>query len=86
MTEQEDEEMHPSQLEQMVKERQAEVRAARGPRQPDSRLPATLVLLAHKGMHRTGVGLVRLGVRLAGPEPLSHGRQSLGAGVLESHS
>ncbi|MGA2838302.1 MAG: hypothetical protein ABSF84_17080 [Acidimicrobiales bacterium] len=78
--------MHPSQLEQLVKDRQTELLAARGSRRPAGRRQGTLVHLAHRGLQKTGIGLVRIGLRLAGPEPLSHGSQALGAGVLESPS
>jgi hypothetical protein len=82
--EDEDEEMNPSQLEQLVKDRQAELLATRGPRRRRGRSQVSPMRVAQTGLEKTGLGLIRLGVRLAGPEPLSGRPQSAGAGMFES--
>jgi len=78
--------MHPSQFEQLVRGHQAELSSMRGPRRDPSRSSAGLTHLTRKGLQKTGLGLIRLGVRLAGPEPLPHGPQSGGFGIRESPS
>ena len=72
--------MHPSQLEQLVKDHQAELRATRGP----GRAPERLMHLTRRGVQKTGVGLVRVGLRLAGPDSLVLASPPRGAGLAKS--
>ena len=78
--------MHPSQFEQLVKGRQAELSSIRGARRHTRRSSGRLTHLIRTGLQKTGLGLIRLGVRLAGTEPLPHGPQSGGIGIRESPS
>ena len=73
--------MHPSQFEQLVRGHQAELSSLRGPGRHARRSSGRLTHLTRKGLGKTGLGLIRLGVRLAGPEPVPHGPQSGGIGI-----
>jgi hypothetical protein len=78
--------MHPSQFEQLVQSHQAELSSIRGRRRDTRRSSGRLTHLTRKGLQKTGLGLIRLGVRLAGPGPLPHGSPSGGIGISESPS
>lgn len=78
--------MHPSLQKQLVEDRQSYLLADRRPRRRSSRTSGALLHLTRRGLEKTGIGLIRVGVRLAGPQPSAHRPQSAGVGVLESPS
>jgi hypothetical protein len=78
--------MNPSQLERLVKDHQAQLLADRGRGRRAGRSPGSLTHLVRRGLEKTGYGLIRVGVRLAGPEPLAHGPRSGGIGDVRSRS
>jgi hypothetical protein len=78
--------MHPSHLKQLVEDRQAYLLADRGPRRRSGRASGALLHLTRRGLEKTGIGLIRVGVRLAGPQPSPHRPPAAGMGALKSPS
>ena len=76
--------MQPSQLEQLAKDRQAYLLADRRHRRLTGHGSGRLVHLTRRSLQKTGLGLIRVGVRLAGPELSPNRPQSGGVGALES--
>ncbi len=78
--------MHPSQLEQLVRDHQADLLSARGPKRRPGSAHGRLMYFTRKGLQKTGLGLIRVGLRMTGPEPLQPRPQSGGVGIFESSS
>ena len=74
------------QVEQLVKEHQEALRASRAPGRHRSTGRPAPVGVARAGVQTLGVGLVRVGLRLAGPDSRLRVPVSNGAGLAEFRS
>ncbi len=74
------------QVEQLVREHQEALRASRAAGRRRSPGRRATVGVARSGVQTLGVGLVRLGLRLAGPDSRLRVPVSNGAGLAEFHS
>ena len=78
--------MQPTQLQQLVKDRQADLLADGRRSRSTGRTTGGVLSIARRGLRKTGLGLIRVGVRLAGPELSTHRSTSGAVGMVESPS
>ncbi len=78
--------MNPMQVEQLVKDHETELRASRGSARRPSTRGRGVARFSRTGVQAIGVGLVRVGLRLAGPDTRVPRTGSGRTGLLESPS
>jgi hypothetical protein len=81
-----DEDMNPMQVEQLVKDHQVELRATRGTARRRSTDRRGVARFSRTGVQAIGVGLVRVGLRLAGSDSRLPGPASGHAGFAQFRS
>ena len=73
--------MNPMQVEQLVKDHEVELRTTRGLAPRRSIRRRGVVAFSRSGVQAVGIGLVRIGLRLAGPDTRLPGSASGRAGL-----
>jgi hypothetical protein len=85
-SEDEDMDMNPMHVQELVRDHEVELRASRRPARRPSAPRRHLAGMSRSGVQAVGVGLVRVGLRLAGPDTRERLSSPGRPGLAEFHS